>query len=285
MSYKGSTGLFPPTAKASAFPAPCKHLGVTRVWADVPVFAAQKSEVYDTLHALVLDCTGKGAETRAGFSTRAVSIAGDLAPRYEALVALSVPEPTYVTIDWPDGGVPPVQPGFWRELAHLLHASGDSIVVCCMGSHGRTGTALVALRMAMIALGHIVSEQTLGELVDEVRKSHCESAVETAAQVTYLRAIADVFEVAHGPDEIEGSYTFRYVPPAPMPTALYNHAAKPASATDWLDYDRGAYEANRDFPTAVEAQASGRRAAKRALRKARAITGRGRKPSDSDAKG
>lgn len=280
MSYKGSNG-FPPTS--SAFhKATCKHLGVKRVWTDVPVFAAQKSEVYDTAHALVLDCTGKGADTRAGFSTRTISIDGDLAPRYEALVALSAPEPTYITIDWPDGGMPPVLPGFWRELAHLLHASGDSIVVCCMGSHGRTGTALVALRMAMVDLGYVAPGQTLGDLVDEVRARHCQSAVETSAQVTYLRTLADVFGIPAGPDDIEGSYTFRHVPT--LLTTMYNHDAKPASATDWLDVGRGEFEDNRDFPTAAEAQASGKRAAKRALRKARAITGRGRKPSDSDAK-
>jgi len=81
-------------------------------------------------------------------------------------------------LDWPDGRAPEVTLQFWYELWDLLPAK---TVVACMGGHGRTGTCLAAL---MIASG-----VNYYDALKDVRKNHCNNAVESVEQEKYLHAL------------------------------------------------------------------------------------------------
>lgn len=81
-------------------------------------------------------------------------------------------------LDWPDMGIPPVTLDFWIRLWEMLP---EHTVICCMGGHGRTGTALAALLIA--------SGVTYYDAIDMVRKDHCKKAIETESQEKYLHRI------------------------------------------------------------------------------------------------
>jgi protein-tyrosine phosphatase len=53
-------------------------------------------------------------------------------------------------------------------------------VCCCVGGHGRTGTALAALMLATDP------QITAKESINNVRKLHCENAIESDVQEKYL---------------------------------------------------------------------------------------------------
>ena len=93
----------------------------------------------------------------------------------------SKPTRDYIRLHWQDYGTPPVGRDFWIRLLGLLPKEGN-ILVCCMGSHGRTGTAMACLMVAS-------NLWTASEAIDYVRRNHCEEAIETAAQETYIESI------------------------------------------------------------------------------------------------
>lgn len=194
----------------------CFHSAVTPVWDDMPhVFAGARAELrgrYD----VVLDCTGlaRSVERDAPITISE----GDDALRYATLLACGVPEPLVIALDWPDGGLPPVTADFWRELLRAL-AGTQRVAVCCMGGHGRTGTALVALRMAYLEASPLPIVYTLADIIDDVRFLHCDHAVETSAQCDFLRALAPSFGVQVGEVPLTGSYAIESArnPPPPLP--------------------------------------------------------------------
>jgi hypothetical protein len=95
---------------------------------------------------------------------------------------IAVPE--LVRLDWPDMRKPPVTLQFWQEMWNLL-PEGHTIF-CCIGGHGRTGTALAAM---MIAADRKMSAK---KAIDIVREFHCKDAIETTGQEDYLEDIASV---------------------------------------------------------------------------------------------
>lgn len=84
--------------------------------------------------------------------------------------------PAILALEWPDGTSPPVGLSFWQKLWELL-PEGNT-VVSCIGGHGRTGTFLAAMA---IALG-----MKPEDAINHVRKNHCEKAIETLSQEEYL---------------------------------------------------------------------------------------------------
>ena len=120
--------------------------------------------------ALIVDCSE--ADPRAPRNPQLLVPHG-----FEALLAHYAPTPR-VQIPWPDYGVPRVGLSFWQALADLL--PDGKVGFGCTGGHGRTGTALTAIRMV------IWSEPFL-EALAKVRKDYCEDAVETMGQRLYLR--------------------------------------------------------------------------------------------------
>lgn len=84
--------------------------------------------------------------------------------------------PEVVKFDWPDMTAPNhVRLEFW---ARLLRALKPDTAIACMGSHGRTGTAMAALLVA--------DGMSARQAIDTVREKHCKHAIETAAQEAYI---------------------------------------------------------------------------------------------------
>lgn len=83
-----------------------------------------------------------------------------------------------ITLDWPDGGLPPVKASFWRALIEACAARKAPLVIHCIGGHGRTGTALAAILIAYSI--------PADDAVEFVREHHCHKAIETLAQERYL---------------------------------------------------------------------------------------------------
>lgn len=79
---------------------------------------------------------------------------------------------------WNDMGTPPAGIDFWSHMWMLLP---EKTAICCVGGHGRTGTAIASL---MIAAG--VDYYTA---LEDVRVKHCNKAVESLSQEQYLHAI------------------------------------------------------------------------------------------------
>lgn len=81
-------------------------------------------------------------------------------------------------LDWPDMGVAPVAYDFWVTLWSMLPAT---TVIACQGGHGRTGTCLAVLM--------IVNGVDYYSAVEEVRKVHCDKAIESLSQMKYLHTM------------------------------------------------------------------------------------------------
>lgn len=103
--------------------------------------------------------------------------------------------PEILRLDWRDMSVPPVGLNFWREMWKLI-PDGHTIF-CCMGSHGRTGTALASM---VLASNPKVSS---GESMQMIWDRHCEDAIETDSQMEYLRRLAAARPNGDGADRAE----------------------------------------------------------------------------------
>jgi len=91
--------------------------------------------------------------------------------------------PHVLRIKNPDMGIPPVGFDFWLELWNLLPQGRT--VCCCVGGHGRTGTAIAAL--ILVGSRKKISAKSAIELV---RAKHCSKAIESQTQEKYLELIA-----------------------------------------------------------------------------------------------
>jgi len=89
-------------------------------------------------------------------------------------------------LDWTDGGIWPAGIMFWQELFDICKANEfTDIVFCCVGGHGRTGTALLSFAIANSAY-HVGMAKMY---TDELNKRYCYQAVETMAQDDYLHCL------------------------------------------------------------------------------------------------
>lgn len=117
------------------------------------------------------------------------------------------PPPIYIDLNWPDMSAPKVGFHFWEALWNQLPRGTTEqpakVQVCCMGGHGRTGTALSAL--LIVGAGF-----HWANAINWVRLYHCTSAVETNDQVDYLKDLSRVAGTDHQPldtkvaDELDG---------------------------------------------------------------------------------
>lgn len=94
-----------------------------------------------------------------------------------------------IRINWLDGEAPDMTERDWLALLKnlekiRLHLGKDilNILVCCVGGHGRTGTALAILA----ALTGAMTENP----VRFIRETYCQRAVETKSQCSYIKEIA-----------------------------------------------------------------------------------------------
>ena len=118
--------------------------------------------------SVVLNCMGVPKSGKA-----------DIPDGFGALQAhIDEPRVTEITLDWPDGGLPPVKASFWRALIEACAARKAPLVIHCIGGHGRTGTALASILIAYSI--------PADDAVKFVRDKHCTKAIETLAQERYL---------------------------------------------------------------------------------------------------
>lgn len=100
-------------------------------------------------------------------------------------------------LDWQDGDDWPGGIAFWKELYAICQKEGyKAIVFCCLGGHGRTGTALAAF---LIANSEVL--KCADVLISEkIRDGYCEQAIETLVQERYLDYIATARSLSEGTD-------------------------------------------------------------------------------------
>ena len=103
--------------------------------------------------------------------------------RFAGINIIAYPE--VVTFHWPDMTAPDYVPlSFWRSLLNRLP---HRTCVSCIGSHGRTGTALAALLIADNFAATEPDPVTRAKvIIAHVRKVHCHKCIETPSQEKYI---------------------------------------------------------------------------------------------------
>lgn len=130
--------------------------------------------------SLIIDCAGVATFPPAPTAfVKASSTAKAFLALNRHVVKPSFTPPPVVELAWADGGVPFVGAEFWVELCDQL--PGGDVLICCVGGHGRTGTALGAL---LIAGG-----MSFHDAMKVVWGGYCKKAVETKGQIGYLQAL------------------------------------------------------------------------------------------------
>jgi len=85
-------------------------------------------------------------------------------------------------VKWENYEAPKIPAAFWRKFWDWID-KGNKALVYCMGSHGRTGTALSCLVVASEGVG-------AKEAIEKIRKLHCARAVESKRQKNYVKKVA-----------------------------------------------------------------------------------------------
>ena len=79
-----------------------------------------------------------------------------------------------------DRSIPIVKNTFWKALIETAKNKGiENVLFHCMGGHGRTGTALAAVLVA-------VHRSPAQESIDWIRKEYCDKAIESTSQEEYM---------------------------------------------------------------------------------------------------
>ncbi len=120
--------------------------------------------------------------------------------------------PACIGIDWPDRGIPTLSKGWWQELATVLRGFEGRVGICCMGGHGRTGTAVAILASL---LGKV---KGAGCPVTWVRKKYCPEAVEANCQLNYIELMTGRTVTAEASDVDKFTYAAT-LPPVVKPAA------------------------------------------------------------------
>lgn len=89
--------------------------------------------------------------------------------------------PKVLKITWADRKAPFLHPSFWPALAQRLE--GD-VLINCVGGHGRSGTALVCLMMALNP------DYDAYDAIVHLRAMHCPRAIESFEQHEYINLVA-----------------------------------------------------------------------------------------------
>lgn len=88
-----------------------------------------------------------------------------------------------IMVPWPDFGKPRVKMSFWETIHRVIkHKGCKTVCIHCGHGHGRTGTAMSCILVAMCGTSAI-------DAVDIVRENHCWEAVETAEQCCYIMEV------------------------------------------------------------------------------------------------
>ncbi len=177
------------TATSANSKANCDHRGQVKI-ATLQrgiTIAGAKGSTIDYLQAdFVLDLAGG---TRAAFEAGGRAVLKGTQTWLDKLLP-TVKHPDTIFIEWPDYGIPRVLNPFWSKLLEVL-PDKTRVVVACIGSHGRTGTALASLIVASAAANGTPIPDVVA-VIKLVRDRHCSHAIESEAQEDYLaRSVAE----------------------------------------------------------------------------------------------
>lgn len=88
--------------------------------------------------------------------------------------------PEELVIGWADFDRPPVRGTFWGALhSYIKNKNYQDVLFHCQQGHGRTGTALSAMLIAL-------KKKSAANSIKEIRQIHCKYAVESFKQIEYL---------------------------------------------------------------------------------------------------
>lgn len=179
----------------------CTHNG-TKVMGilerEIKLAGAKGSDVDYEAADIVIDCAGI---TKKDFNNPAGSVVSGTARLVDA-VKESITHPDTLFIDWPDMRTPKVGAKFWQSLLEAI-PDKSRVVICCVGSHGRTGTAMACLIAAnAVTLGRDQVPDAV-DIIKFVRKNHCSKAVETQSQEDYIAKIVAHYKDPGNQEEVK----------------------------------------------------------------------------------
>jgi hypothetical protein len=127
--------------------------------------------------SLVIDCSGTYKAPVTRFVGSAPKLEGS---NFEALNQYCFAPVPVLSLNWTDHAAPAVGFAFWLDLLSMLPAG--KVIVCCIGSHGRTGTFLACVL--------VTKGMKAREAIEYVRANHCSQSIETSEQERYIEALA-----------------------------------------------------------------------------------------------
>lgn len=175
--------------KVSKFEKPsqfaiCHHKGDELIWQykGRKFFGAGYGGISPLKYDLTIDLAGLATSSRKG---RPLVTSPNM-PQMAADLNGLVDQPAKILeLDWEDQKAIPAGAPFWKKMWELLPKG--RILVCCFGSHGRTGTALASL---VLTSGAPEITSALDAIL-LIRAKHCEKAIESNRQLDYLDRLAD----------------------------------------------------------------------------------------------
>lgn len=211
-SGSGSYHTTPPAswqqpAAQRSLSAYCKHDPTPE-----PIFAAKNVELYIAdaqgcrtyydKYDVVLDC----GDILSDFQISSNPLKGD--PTLIDVVKPHIYQRAQVLqIKWADRASPLLYPKVWLELAKYFQAEGTPkrplrVLTACQGGHGRSGTSLTALMMALSTYDPL-------DAITHLRAVHCARAIESAVQHKYLNLVGEELGRTANAEEAEKITDFR----------------------------------------------------------------------------
>jgi hypothetical protein len=105
--------------------------------------------------------------------------------------------PPEIVLAWPDMSRPPVKGTFWSAFhAYCKKRNYTEVLFHCQHGHGRTGTALAAMKIAL-------QKKKAESAIKSIRRVYCNNAVESAYQIQYLLLLDEELNNRLVPEEEE----------------------------------------------------------------------------------
>ncbi len=92
--------------------------------------------------------------------------------------------PKSIDLNWADMGAPDLSKSAWRQLVNDVRKTSGRVAVCCMGGHGRTGTALSILYALLTG--------DKNDPIKKIRDNYDILAVESESQIEYIEFITGI---------------------------------------------------------------------------------------------
>lgn len=126
-----------------------------------------------------------GSAKHAPVGSTILNFSGTKVTRPAVLRGIEVPaiQSAVIEVEWRDYGTPEITLAQWEAISQAVLDRNRPLMVCCVGGHGRTGTALAIL----LSLWNVFPEGA--DPVEMLREAYCDEAVESLAQLTYVEKI------------------------------------------------------------------------------------------------